>query len=138
MKKLFFVIALFMGIQLSYASFPTDDGTPKLTDKKANELAMMKVIANMSVSEYEMLSGKKMNFFEKISFKATKKRVERKLSRAENLTSGFNLGGFVLGFLVGLIGVLLAYVFSKDKNLRKWSWIGWGASLVLLLILLAV
>lgn len=57
---------------------------------------------------------------------------------AEGTSSGFNIGGFALGFFLGLIGVLIAYVFIKDANLIKWSWIGLGAVLVIILLAAAL
>ncbi len=47
----------------------------------------------------------------------------------------FNIGGFVLGLLLGLIGVGLAHIFSNDKSFRRSSWYGFGALLILVVIL---
>ena len=49
----------------------------------------------------------------------------------------FNFGGFFLGFLLGLIGVGLAYIFSDDEVFRRSAWYGLGTWVILLLILLA-
>jgi hypothetical protein len=49
----------------------------------------------------------------------------------------FYFGGFILGLLLGLIGVLIAYLMKKDKAFIRSTWIGWGAWVVLLVILLA-
>ena len=49
----------------------------------------------------------------------------------------FNFGGFILGFLLGLIGVGLAYIFSDDEVFRRSAWYGLGTWVILLLILLA-
>ena len=50
--------------------------------------------------------------------------------------TGFHAGGFFLGLLLGLIGVLIAYLINDDKhrNRVKWAWIGWGVIVVLVLI----
>ncbi|MEJ7680816.1 MAG: hypothetical protein WKG06_23780 [Segetibacter sp.] len=99
---------------------------------------MMEMVTKMSVKDYEVLTGKKMNFVERLSFKITKKRFEKKLAMAEGTSAGFNIGGFALGFLLSLLGVLIAYLVSKDTNLRKWAWIGFGASVVLYILLAAL
>ena len=54
-------------------------------------------------------------------------------------TTGFHSGGFFLGLLVGLIGVIIAYIIKdeKKKNRVKWAWIGWGVWVVIALILIA-
>ena len=49
----------------------------------------------------------------------------------------FNFGGFILGFLLGLIGVALAYIFSSDDAFRRSAWYGLGTWLILLLIIFA-
>lgn len=45
------------------------------------------------------------------------------------------IGGFLLGFFLGLIGVLLAYIFSQNPAFRSASWKGFGVWLILLLII---
>jgi len=46
------------------------------------------------------------------------------------------IAGFLLGFFLGLIGVLLAYIFSNNPAFRSASWKGFGVWLILLLIIL--
>jgi hypothetical protein len=42
--------------------------------------------------------------------------------------------GFGLGLLLGLIGVILAHIFSNDRTFRKSSWYGFGVLLIILLV----
>lgn len=49
----------------------------------------------------------------------------------------FQIGGFLLGLLLGLIGVLLAYIFSDDKDFIRSAWYGVGTWIILYIILLA-
>jgi hypothetical protein len=51
--------------------------------------------------------------------------------------ANFNFGGFILGFLLGLIGVGLAYIFSDDDDFRRSAWYGCGAYVILLLVLIS-
>ena len=95
-----------------------------------------------------------MNFFQKAAFKAGQKKLKNSFSADGTITNkrlvkamesgdhsrGFHIGGFALGFLLGIIGVLLAYVIGGDedvkKNRAKWAWIGFGLYVVLLIALL--
>ena len=52
-----------------------------------------------------------------------------------NGESTFKIGGFILGFLLGLIGVGLAYIFSNDKDFIRSTWKGLGAWVILILVL---
>jgi hypothetical protein len=49
----------------------------------------------------------------------------------------FHFGGFLLGLLLGLIGVGLAYIFSDNADFRRNAWYGFGTWLIILLILSA-
>jgi Flp pilus assembly protein TadB len=114
---------------------------------------MLKAISKMSVKEFETFTGRHLNVIERSLFKLEQKKLKKSFDAQGNVTnkkldkylkkadgsSGFHLGGFALGFLLGLIGVLIAYVaFSDDNksNRVKWSWIGVGVVVVLYLVLL--
>ncbi len=47
----------------------------------------------------------------------------------------FHFGGFLLGLLLGLIGVALAYIFSDNADFRRNAWYGFGTWLIILLLL---
>ena len=55
-----------------------------------------------------------------------------------NGESSFKIGGFLLGFFLGLIGVGLAYIFSSDSDFIKSTWKGLGAWVILLLVLVLI
>ena len=114
-------------------------------------------LSTISVKEYEALSGKKLGFFDKIGFKLGQKKLRNKLEADGSIKSGFvkkfagkmaadgetgfHIGGFALGFLAGLIGVLVAYLINDDKksNRVKWAWIGLAALVVIeLVVVLAI
>ena len=69
------------------------------------------------------------------TFEATASdQLDKLAARAASGT--FNLGGFALGFLLGLIGVLIAYLINDDKKSDrvKWAWIGLAAWIVILIL----
>jgi len=51
------------------------------------------------------------------------------------VASTVNWGGFAMGLLLGLVGVILAHIFSSDRTFRKSSWYGFGVLLIVLLLL---
>lgn len=121
--------------------------------KTGKKISLME-LSTIKRSELETLTGKKMTFVERIAFNKTQKKLSKGIDENGYVTnkklnkvflskkageSGFHLGGFALGFLLGLIGVLLAYVAFDDDyktNRIKWSWIGCAAAVVLSLILI--
>ena len=161
MKKILFLFAALMLFTGSYAA-----SLPTIPGKKVNAAEVMvplgqtgKTISLLDLSQIkakdmELLTGKKMKFFEKLAFKAAQKQLRSSIDRDGTINnkklsklaakapdgSGFHLGGFALGFLLGLIGVLIAYLIKDDlKSTRvKWAWIGLAAWLVILIILLVI
>ena len=107
-------------------------------------------LSTMKVKDLEAITGNKMKLADKLGFALAQKQLRnsinadgtinnKKLSKAAARAvdgSGFHLGGFALGFLLGLIGVLIAYLIKDDKkSMRvKWAWIGLAAWVVIWLI----
>lgn len=158
MKKVLLFLAAFALFATSFAA----SGYSTLP-KKATEIYLpigqnakisLMDLSTIKVKDYEQLTGQHLNFFQKLTFKASQKKLRnsfsadgtitnKKLLKAvtsEGITSGFNLGWFALGFFLGLIGVLLSYVINGDedvkKNRQKWAWIGLGVAIVLYILLL--
>ena len=103
--------------------------------KKQQQLMFMKWFVELSPAAYGKMRGKKLNLFEKLSFSITQYRMKQQLkARRSNDSEGVNWGGLALGFFLGPLGVIGAYLFSKDNNLIKWSWIGCGFWIAIFLI----
>jgi hypothetical protein len=117
---------------ISYA-VPGHESDSKPAAITAQQRLAMEQFVKLTPKEYGVIRGKKLSFFDRIAFKATQRKVKKHLL---GNSEGFNAGGFFLGFLLGLIGVLCAYIFSKDRNFRKWAWYGWFGWLAILLIIL--
>ena len=122
---------------------------------KSGELLSLQELSVIKIKDFEALTGKKMKLMDRIGFKASqnqlrnsidrdgtfnKKQLQKYLNKKKaDGTTGFHSGGFFLGLLVGLIGVIIAYFIKdeKKKNRVKWAWIGWGIWVVIAIILVA-
>ncbi len=121
--------------------------------KEGKTISLME-LSKISTTDFENLSGKKLNTFDKIGFKLGQKKLRGKIDAdgaiksktlkkyaskmATSGETGFHIGGFALGFFVGLIGVLIAYLINDDykRNRVKWAWIGFGVFVVLYIVAL--
>lgn len=118
---------------------------------KNGEMISLMDLSSMRVKELESITGQKMKLADKAGFLIAQKQLRnsidadgsinnKKLNKAAAKAkadgSGFHIGGFALGFLLGLIGVLIAYLINDDlKSTRvKWAWIGLAAWIVIVLI----
>jgi hypothetical protein len=101
------------------------------------------VFVKMSAQEFGAATGTKLNFFQKIYFKIIKRQVRRDLKRNPDLlitdyvdqkTGKFKLDPlwFVIGIIIGPLGVLLSYYSHQQKNgpdkkdRTTSAWIGFG------------
>ena len=156
MKKCFGLLMALLVLSHSFASVAME-----LPPKKANEIFIpvgkkgkkisLLTLSQISVKDFEKQSGMDLRLADKIGFLIAQrdlkksinedgsfnnKKVHKFLKRFGGAT-GFHVGGFALGFFLGLIGVLIAYLIKDDikNNRRKWAWIGWGTVVVLYLII---
>ena len=158
MKKTFILFLLIAVVSASYSStntIPVSSTNPsiKATDVyvpigKNGQLISLMDLSQISVKDFEKLSGKKMKMMEKVNFKMkqrelqkninydgsfSKKRVEKYFNKAALAGGAFSLSGLALGLFLSLIGVLIAYLITTgDKKGRiTWAWIGAAISLIL-------
>ena len=154
MKK---VLSLFLAFALFTTSFASS-GYSILT-KRATEIYLpigqsttisLMDLSVIKVKDYENLSGKHLNFFQRIAFRAGQRKLRNSIAADGTVTNekllkamsngdpstGFNIGWFALGLILGLIGVLLSYLINGDedvkRNRHKWAWIGWGVWVIIL------
>lgn len=158
MKKVFTFFAALAILSTSFAA----SGYSSLT-KNANDIYIplgkniqisLNDLSVIKIKDYEKITGKNLNFFQKMSFKAGQRQLRKSIARDGTITNnkllkamsygdhsvGFHIGGFALGFLLGILGVLLAYVIGGDEDVKrnraKWAWIGFGTYVVILIVIL--
>ena len=109
-------------------------------------------LSRIGRKELEELTGRKMNLIERLEFNGVQRKLknsindngiinDKKLQKLadkgeSDVTEGFHLGGFALGFLLSLVGVLIAYLIKdgKKKARVKWAWIGFAAWILIFLL----
>lgn len=93
-----------------------------ITEKKA--VLTPQEFVQLNAKEFAELTNQKFGLKERMVFNFTKRQVRRQLAKGEmqlqatemyfNNSARFNLGGFLLGFFLGLIGVLIAILFGRN------------------------
>ena len=155
-KVLFFLVAVCLVLSSFAASLLTSPSPKKATEIMIPVGTLGKRISLMELSEikakdFEQLSGHKMKLIDKVGFHLAQRDLRKSINedgtinnkRLEKFTkrfagdTGFHLGGFALGFLLGLLGVLIAYLIKDEykPNRVKWAWIGFAGVVVLYLII---
>jgi hypothetical protein len=113
-------------------------------------LISLQQLATIQPARLATLTGKKMSVADRVGFWLAQRKLRHSINadgtvNSEKLATmyraeggGFHLGGFALGFFLGLIGVLIAYLIKDDKkrSRTKWAWIGWLIGFVLVLLLI--
>ena len=161
MKKLLTALTGLILISYGFASVPSNPhgSNPRLNassiiipiGKTGCKISLLE-LSTISRAELELKTGRQMGFTERLSFHSTQRKLRKGIDDNGNLTNrrmmkmfsgdgqtGFHVGGFALGFLVGIVGVLIAYLINDDKkrNRVKWAWIGFGVYLLVVLAILA-
>jgi hypothetical protein len=117
---------------------------PAITPKPSPFAGMtVKQFLALTPKEYQKLTGKKLSLPQKVSLKLAQAKVKKMSKQNKQVelykfqegvdTSDFSIGGFVLGILLGPIGVLIAYLIG-DRSVIKWSWIGFAVWLAVVLL----
>jgi hypothetical protein len=119
---------------------------------KTGKTVSLLELSNMKVDDLEHLTGQKVGWLKRIEFKLALRKLRHSIKPDGTVDSkslaklrggyydedgSFHIGGFALGFFLGALGVLIAYLINDDYHHRrvKWAWIGFGVFVVLYLIL---
>jgi len=136
--------------------FPINSREVYIPIGQTGHLISLMDLSQISVKDFEKLSGKKMKFADKVKFKVGQRELRKKINddgtfnskKFENyfaasekgLLTGISWAGLALGLFLSLIGVLIAYLITSkegNRSMIKWAWIGaiislivWGAILI--------
>lgn len=161
MKKAFVLVALIVTFSVANSTSLPNEGPPIKASEvflpigKTGQMISIQDLALIKIKDFETLTGSKLKLIDKIGFSISQKKLRKSINPdgtfnkkkvqkffhkyAEDGT-GFNAGGFFLGLILGLIGVLIAYLIKdeKKKSRVKWAWIGWAIWLVIVLIAVVI
>jgi len=157
MKKILLLITAVSMLTCSFATASTSRPPLKASEiflpigKTGAKISLLE-LSTISVKQLEQLTDRKLGLFDKVNFRIAQKKLRDNIDRDGTINSkkiervmakksgetGFHIGGFALGFFLGLIGVLIAYLLNDDykHNRVKWAWIGCGVVLILNIILI--
>jgi hypothetical protein len=153
MRTLLLLSALMFSL-VAFASIDPSPAPRKAADlflPVGNTTVSLQQLAYMKPAEFAKLTGKKMKLGQRFGFWLTQKKLRRcimadgtvnpeKLNAVYriNPAAPFHIGGFLLGLILGIIGVLIAYMINDDKKLSRtrWAWIGFAAFVAVLLLLI--
>jgi len=121
---------------------------------KTGKFINLQELTTIKVADFEKLSGKKMGLFRRVEFKMAQRQMRHSINKDGTVNSkklamlapgyydddnSFHFGGFALGFFLGLIGIIIAYIINDDNHHRRvrWAWFGFGIWIAILLIAVA-
>jgi hypothetical protein len=107
----------------------------------------------ISLKDLQQLTGKNLKFSDKITFKMVQRKLRRSINEDGTINNTylkkackngffnshpFHAGGFLLGFFLSLIGVLISYLINDDLKPDRtyWAWRGCLSALLLALAIL--
>ena len=139
-------LMMVLNLSSSALTIPTTEPVPPKSESTVaaplSDMSVQDFLA-LTPKKYKELTGEKLSFTQKIALKMAQKKVRKAIKNNENVdstvmanaldTSDFNIGGFVLGLLLSVIGVLIAYLIG-DTSVIKWAWIGFAIFLVIFLL----
>ena len=140
MKANFFFLFLlvFTTLSLNAALPPMKVATSDATIQLSSEDLLA-----LTPAKYEELTGEKLGLKGKLALYLLKKEVKKTgttepIQLEEELANndgGFNLIGFLAGFLLAFLGVLLVFLLaSNNKAMKRSAWLGLGVLILVALL----
>jgi len=155
MKKLIVLFICISLVSISHAS-STLLTPPRLNAKDVlipigklgNKISILE-LSKISTTDFQKLTGEKLNWFNKASFKMTQHKLRQNIDQDGTFNrkrmsiffgskTGSAAGGFALGLFLSFIGVAIAYLIKDEHkhNRVTWAWIGFAVGFTILLIVI--
>jgi hypothetical protein len=131
-------LLVFSAISLNAALPPMKVATTDATIQLSSEDLLA-----LTPFKYEELTGEKLGLKGKLALYLLKKEVKKTgttepIQLEEELANndgGFNLVGFLAGFFLSILGVLLVFLLaSNNKAMKRSAWLGFGIMVLLALL----
>lgn len=153
MRKItIFILAVVIGISTNagmiYVPANATDNAKAGKSSAANVIGQLdaKTFLALTPAKIQEMTGTKMTFGQKVSLKMAQMEVKKQLKKGKEVNmaemgkkaeGGINWLWLLIGFVLGLIGVLIAYLTreGKDDGRVKSAWIGAAIWVVLWIIL---
>ena len=133
MKKLYSIFILTVFFSLFNQSYAVISTTAPIAGMNAATTPAAKPaidIKKMSIAEVETILGHKLTWKQKLAMKLAKKRG------GDDGSFGI---GFLLGFFLGIVGILIAYfAFEDEAKTRKGAWWGFGVAMLLVIAIYVI
>lgn len=142
MKRVIFFIIILLQIKIAQASF----SYPKLYPEK--NITTVEDVSRMNFNEFHKLTHFKGSITNRVAFLMLKKELKKQVklgNGAKDITPvlssmmnqerfRFKIGGFLAGLVFGIFGVGATYLITKDRNVHRSAWIGFGILVLVALI----
>lgn len=143
----FFSIYAFSGLNTTYAFSVIKPVENSISPTISSAWKYMQVseFVKLTPKEFSSLTGKKLNFLQRLSFRATQVKMRHDLKKNPNLSLSDYVNGdsrtfqidilwLLLGTILGPIGVLIAYLTKVEKYKLTSAWIGLGIFALILIL----
>ena len=144
--RIYLLTALCFVAQMVFASYtPHSSNDTSLFSFKNKILTIdgEKSLSNGTISnpsiEFTRTQRKKLRLKQRIENFLFRHRIKEINGKSK---SDFNFWGLLLGITLGPLGILISYISTKKKNVRKWSVVGCvidiGAGILFSIMLIAI
>ncbi|TAK32787.1 MAG: hypothetical protein EPO28_17580 [Saprospiraceae bacterium] len=139
----------FAGSAASSAPALTTDTGPTVTGwfLKDGQSMAAEDFLSLTPKKIKESTGEKLSLKERLALRYVQSQIKRDIKKGispadatfnlDDEARRFNIGGFLLGLFLGLIGFLISLLF-RNRNVRRSALLGWGIAVVIYLIVLAV
>lgn len=138
MKKLFTILFLCVGTLLATTTYATVSSAPVAGTEMVNAEPKLGIddLKTMTVKEIEAKIGHELTWKQKVAIKMLKNKAAKAEEHPDKPAGGGSTFiGFLFGFILGIIGVLITYIaFKGEQNTIKGAWIGFAALVLLILL----